>query len=531
VTIHVALLSKTDEESVLRFSVRDTGIGIPEDKVGLLFKKFTQVDASTTRRFGGTGLGLAISKELAELMGGEVGVISEEGRGSEFWFTVKLGNQQVGEQVETPPSADLRSIRVLIVDDNATNREILMKRLAYWGMRPVESGDGPSALKILDEGIDVNDPFRVAVIDMQMPEMDGETLGRVIKSDARLADTKLVVMTSIGIRGDARRFADAGFDAYLTKPARYQEVFNVLSALFRSPNSSGESDNSKSTEIMRPIITRHSAPRQLKLYTDTCARILLVEDNAINREVATGIFKKFGLHADTASNGAEAIKALKADSYDLVFMDIQMPVLDGIEATRQIRNAESEIPKQDMGALRSDIAIIAMTAHAMKGDRERFLEAGMNDYVSKPISVNILAEKLEKWLKPGAGCNSMKDVINKQEPSSSKESPVFDYQAMMERLMDDQDLVRIIMRAFLSDIPQQIDTLKKFIDAGDSTGAGRQAHTIKGAAANVEGVSLREVAFEMEKAGKAGELDSVKSLFGALELQFNRLREAMELKL
>jgi PAS domain S-box-containing protein len=531
VAIRVSLSSKTDEESLLRFSVHDTGIGIPEEKIGLLFNKFTQVDASTTRKFGGTGLGLAISKELVEMMSGEIGVISEEGKGSEFWFTARFGNQQRGALVEVQLPADLHGIRILIVDDSAANREILMKRLAYWGMRPVETGDGALALKALDKGIEAGDPFRVAIIDMQMPGMDGETLGWAIKSDMRMADTKLVVMTSIGIRGDARRFRDAGFEAYLTKPARYQELFNILSVLMSDSISPDKGIEDNLSSNIRPIITRHSAPKQVRLFTDTGARILLVEDNLTNREVATGMLKKFGLQADTATNGAEAIKALKANPYDLVLMDIQMPVMDGIEATRQIRSAEIEISKQDLGALRSDIPIIAMTAHAMKGDRERFLEAGMNDYLSKPISSKVLADKLERWLAPGAGYKGKTEETRIQEQSSSKGSPIFDYQVLMERLMDDEDLVKTIMKAFLSDIPQQIVKLKEFIDAENSIGAGRQAHTIKGAAANVEGISLREVAFEMEKAGKAGELNSVKALFGDLELQFNRLRESMESKL
>jgi PAS domain S-box-containing protein len=531
ITIRVALSSKTDGESLLRFSIQDTGIGIPEDKIGLLFDKFSQVDPSTTRKFGGTGLGLAISKELVEMMGGEIGVISEEGKGSEFWFIARFGNQPGGAQVEVQPHADLHGVRILIVDDSSTNREILMKRLAYWGMRPIEAGDGPLALKALDEGIEAGDPFRVAIIDMQMPEMDGETLGWAIKSDTRLADTKLVVMTSIGERGDARRFKDAGFEAYLTKPARYQELFNIISALQSDSVLPEKNIKGNLSSHMHPIITRHSVPNQVRLFTDTGARILLVEDNLTNREVAKGMLKKLGLKADSATNGAEAIKALKANPYDLVLMDIQMPVMDGIEATRQIRNAEAEIPKQDLGALRNDVTIIAMTAHAMKGDRERFLEAGMNDYLSKPISSKVLADKLEKWLAPGVGYKGKTEETRIQEQSLSKESPVFDYQVLMERLMDDEDLVRIIMNAFLSDIPQQIVKLKEFIDSENSLGAGRQAHTIKGAAANVEGVSLREVAFEMEKAGKAGELNSVKALFGDLDFQFNRLKESMETKL
>jgi signal transduction histidine kinase/ActR/RegA family two-component response regulator len=213
----------------LRFSVRDTGIGIPKNKIGLLYDKFTQLDASTTRKYGGTGLGLAISKQLAELMGGEVGVESEEGKGSEFWFTARFGRQSAGAAAVITPAADLAGVRTLIVDDNATNREILTTRLTSWSMRPSEAQDGPAALEALGKALEENDPFRIAVIDMQMPGMDGEALGRAIKEDIRLAGTKLVMLTSLGMRGDARHFQEIGFAAYATKPIRHEELKGVLS--------------------------------------------------------------------------------------------------------------------------------------------------------------------------------------------------------------------------------------------------------------------------------------------------------------
>jgi PAS domain S-box-containing protein len=369
---------------LLRFSVRDTGIGIPPDKISLLFDKFSQVDASTTRQYGGTGLGLAISKQLAELMGGEVGVSSEEGQGSEFWFTVRLGTQAGGAQAESPPPADLRGVRALIVDDNATNREILTTRLASWGMRPSDAEDGSGALQVLGRALDENDPFRIAVIDMQMPGMDGETLGRTIKADARLAGTRMVMLTSLGTRGDARRLEAIGFEAYATKPIRHLELKTVLSLAL------AERDRAEPTS--RPIATRHTARETLKQrFADRKARILLAEDNITNQKVALGILKTLGLRADAVANGAEAVQALVTLPYDLVLMDVQMPEMDGLEATRHIRNPQSAV-------LNRRIPIIAMTAHAMQGDRERCLEAGMSDYVPKPVSLQALAEALDTWL-------------------------------------------------------------------------------------------------------------------------------------
>ena len=260
---------------------------------------------------------------------------SEEGKGSEFWFTARLGKQAAGAHAESVHPADLRGVRVLIVDDNATNREILTTRLTSWGMRPSEAQDGPAALQALCRALDENDPFRIAVIDMQMPGMDGETLGRAIKADSRLADTRMVMLTSLGTRGDARRFEEIGFAAYATKPIRHQELKAVLSLAL--------TDRTEAEPTPRPIATRHTARETLNLFAGRKARILLAEDNITNQQVALGILKKLGLRADAVANGAEALKALETLPYDLVLMDVQMPVMDGFEATKRIRHSESEV--------------------------------------------------------------------------------------------------------------------------------------------------------------------------------------------
>lgn len=525
VSIGVSLLSGNDEECLLHFSVRDTGIGIPRDKLGFLFEKFSQVDASTTRQYGGTGLGLAISKELSELMDGAIGVNSEVGKGSEFWFNARFDCQEKNAQVETSLPANLEGIKILIVDDNATNREILLKRLTYWGMIPSETEDGPSALKALQRAADSGDPFRLAIIDMQMPGMDGENLGRVIKSDERVADTRLVILTSLGKRGDARRFKDVGFDGYLTKPARHQELFNVVSTIM---GEEGKSGDYAGMDYERPLVTRHSAQKQTRDFTDSGARILLAEDNITNQKVALGILKNLGIHADAVANGAEAISALKSIPYDLVLMDVQMPVMDGLEAAREIRNMTTGTQKDDSGTIKSDIPIIAMTAHAMQGDRERCLDAGMSDYIPKPISANELAAKLEKWLIPGVEYSGKRIKEKTKRQAIEKELPVFGFSALLERLMGDKPLAFTIMKAFLSDIPLQIEALKTYLESEDVSGVERQAHTIKGAAANVEGYALRDIAFKMEKGAREGGPDAVNDLIADLEQQFSRLKDAME---
>jgi PAS domain S-box-containing protein len=509
IAIKASLVSETDDEAVVRFSIRDTGIGIPADKKDILFQKFTQADASTTRMYGGTGLGLAISKQLAQMMSGEIGVESEEGQGSEFWFTARLAKQPGPERNFVPP-VEIRGVHILLVDDNATNREILVAQLRAGGARPEEAPDGPTALKALRLAKDTGDPFRIAITDMQMPGMDGMTLGFAIKADETLRGTPLVLLSSLGQRGDARKMEEIGFSAYLTKPARQSELFCCLSAVLAGT----------AAPPGKPIVTRHTVREMSR----GSVRILLAEDNIINQQVAVGILKKLGLRADAVANGAEAVKALETLPYDLVLMDIQMPVMDGLEATRQIRDRKSAI-------LNHNVPIIAITAHAMQGDREKYLEAGMNDYVSKPISAQALAQALKKWL-PQKTAATMKQVPGKPEarvsaPVDETEAPVFDKAGMMARLMGDEDLAHTVVEGFLEDIPRQITALKGYLESGDASRVERQAHTIKGASAHLGGEALSVIALKMEKAGKAGNLEAVTVGLPELEAQFARLKAAM----
>ena len=506
IAVKASLVSETEGEAVLRFSVRDTGIGIPADKQKLLFQKFTQADASTTRKYGGTGLGLAISKQLVEMMDGEVGIESEEGRGSEFWFTARLAKQPEHERTVTPP-ADIRGVHVLVVDDNATNREVLTTQLQSWGVRTENASDAFAALKALYQARDSGDPFRVAVLDMQMPGMDGVALGRAIKTDETLKSTHLVLLSSLGQRGEAKHMEEVGFSAYLTKPARQSELFDCLAAVLAG-----------TAPASRPLVTRHSI-REMRR---GAVRVLLAEDNITNQDVALGILEKLGLRADAVANGAEAVHALETLPYDLVLMDVQMPEMDGYEATRHLRDPHSSV-------LNHQIPIIAMTANAMQGDREKCLRAGMNDYVSKPIMPQALAEALDKWL-PQDIPSTMTQTPGPSEvrvPPDATEAPVFDTRGMMARLMGDEALAHKIMKGFLEDIPKQIETLKTYLNAGDIARAERQAHTIKGASANVGGEALRVTAFEMEKMAKAGDLEAGLDRLPMLESQFALLKKAM----
>ena len=510
IAMRVSLVSETTAEAVLRFSIKDTGIGISAENQSHLFEKFTQEDASTTRNYGGSGLGLAISKQLVELMGGEIGVVSEKGHGSEFWFTVRLCRQDVKVQDRPLVPADIKQYHFLVVDDNATNREILMTQFRAWGVRAEEASDGPEALKALHLAHESGDHFHVAILDMQMPGMDGAELARTIKADKTIKDTILVLMTSLGQRGDAQAMKQLGFAAYLTKPVRQAALFGCLSAVLT---------NAAKDQEEQPLVTRHVVNELQRV----SMRILLAEDNITNQQVALGILKKLGFSADAVANGAEALKSLETLPYDLVLMDVQMPEMDGYEATRQIRNPQSAVANHE-------IPIIAMTANAMKGDREKCLAAGMNDYLSKPVMPRELADVLDRWLpkKPALSMAARAPRGLAAASGRQKQATVFDKAGMLDRLMDDEELARTVVKGFLDDIPKQIRLLRDCIEAADVPGATRQAHTIKGASANVGGEALRAVAFEMEQAAGAGDLKAVLAAMPELENQFVLVKEAMD---
>ncbi len=508
IDVRVGRVSETETEAVLRFSVRDTGIGIAADKLGSLFQKFTQEDTSTTRRYGGSGLGLAISKQLAALMGGEVGVESVKGKGSEFWLTARFTKQAkpVGKAI---PPAEIRGKRILVVDDNATNREVLLIQLKAWGVRPDEASDGPAALQALRRALAAGDPYQAAILDMQMPEMDGEMLARAIKADAQLREVHLLLLTSLGQRGNGRQMTEIGFSACLTKPVRQTDLFHSLVAVLSGQNM---------WQVARPI----GPPRSVYALREGACRILLAEDNITNQQVALGLIKKLGLSADAVADGSEVLKALARSPYDLVLMDVQMPVMDGLEATRLIRNPQS-------GILNHQIPVIAMTACAMQGDQELCLEAGMDDYISKPISPHMLAQVLKRWL-PKESEEERK--TNEGKPSASDlQPPVFDRACMLRRLMEDEELARQVGAGFLKDIPLRLAALKACLQAGDAAGAGRQAHTIKGASSNVGGEALRAAAFRLETDCKAGDVKDSAARLREMEAQFARLKTAMEKEL
>jgi PAS domain S-box-containing protein len=381
VVIDVMMIHDHVDSVELRFEVRDTGIGIPEDRQVLLFQSFSQVDASTTRKFGGTGLGLAISKKLVTMMGGQIGVISKPNQGSTFWFTARFEQQPNISGQAAAARTGIDGKRILVISDSKTHRKVVGSYLQSWGCRYDYAAGSREGLRMLQQAATEHNPYAIALIDGIPPEEEGKQLGWAIKSDPSLASVRMAVLTSGGMRGDAADMKDIGFEAYLQKPVSQSLLFDCLVKL------AGEANNFADIGLPARMITRHSLLDSRK----SQKKILLVEDNAINQMVALNLLNRLGYAAEVAQDGRIALQMLEEQTFDLVLMDVQMPNLDGYQATGLIRGSTN-------GAFNPNIPVVAMTANAMKGDRVKCLEAGMNDYLSKPILPGELAEKLKTWL-------------------------------------------------------------------------------------------------------------------------------------
>jgi len=491
VGVRVSLVERKEDRAVIRFSVSDTGIGIaPEDK-DRIFDAFSQADGSTTRRYGGTGLGLAISNQIAALMGGSLSVDSEEGQGSTFHLTAEFGLSEDADVVPATPAAveRLRGVRVLVVDDNATNRRILVELARRWEMTPRMAEHAARAMEMARQAVSAGEPYDLVLSDVHMPEMDGFELATRFTEDADMGRPLVMLLTSAGRPGDGARVRELGLAGYMLKPILPGELQEAIREALGSWRRVSSSDEDESPQ-------RAAAGVQL--------RILLAEDNRVNQMLAVALLAKKGHHVDVAINGKEAVQQLEAGEYDLVLMDVQMPEMDGLEATRVIREAEQGTERH--------IPIVAMTAHAMKGDRERCLEAGMDDYVSKPIDPAELYAALRRATGTEPDPETMVD---------------FDHESALAMVGEDEDLLRTIAEMFVTQGPERVELILEAARGGDSDALERAAHSLKGTASSLGMPRASALAAELEQLGADGRADQAGELSQAVEEAVARVVEIL----
>jgi PAS domain S-box-containing protein len=548
VVIRAEPMVETDEEVVVTFSVQDTGIGIPKDRISAVFDRFTQADGSTTRKYGGTGLGLTISKQLVEAMGGSIGVNSEAGIGSTFWFTATFKKQpnKVSVNPALPVSelkSSIKNLRVLGIDDNSTNRKVLSKMVEGFGCEIDTASSGAKGVEMLRRAYTEGKPYHVILLDMQMPGMDGEQAAREIKSDPSGKDAHIVILTSMGQRGDAVRLEALGCSAYLVKPVKQRMLLDTLHAVLGLAE----------TEQPR-LVTRHIISEQKR----HGLQILLAEDNPINQKLALILLQKAGYSADAVENGLRAIEKVQTGTYSLVLMDVQMPELDGLEATRRIRQWEK--------GKNQHIPIIAMTAHALKGDRDMCIQAGMDDYVTKPLDPGLLFSAVEKWIQvPGQAVIEVEEVqdytgsaekfalemdidfegglfgdpgmdkqkteeIHEAQLSFENETPM-DLVGAASRFFNDPKFFNEMCLEFIKNLPERIDELSMAVKAGNAGEVTKHAHNLKGLSANFSAGPVTKLAARLETMGKKEDLTGALDYLAQLHHEVNRLYRYCEVEL
>ncbi|MCP4645477.1 MAG: response regulator [bacterium] len=502
-------------QAILRMTVKDTGIGIPQEQLPAIFKQFTQGDGSTSRQYGGTGLGLAITHQLAVLMGGRIGVKSKEGEGSRFRVTLPMKLDRDTPPVALKRSAKLKGLRVLVVDGNLTSQSILTERVSLWKMRSKAVSTREEALTALRAAKAKGRPFQMALVNYGTLLMDAAALGESIKADAEIQDTVLVLLTPAGQRGDASRLAEIGFAAYLSGPLRQDEFREALARVWTA-HARGESIG---------LVTRHTiaeaqepaAPPKPLTEQYIHANVLVVEDNLVNQEVALEILKSLGCTVDIAGNGQHAVEMWQKKAYDVVFMDCQMPKMDGYEATRTIRQHETN---------GDHVPIIAMTAHAVKGDRQRCLAAGMNDYITKPVSPELVMSALLRWFQSDAANGQEAETI--PEPREDLgDLAVLDEERLLNATGGRPKTLQRITGVFLDNVPAEVEQLRLAVEAGDAKETRRLAHAIKGTAATIGGLRVNQIAFRVEALAEKGDVQEAATVFQALLPEFDRLIEAL----
>lgn len=501
------LLEDKGEDVRIRFSVRDTGIGIPRDKQDSIFESFTQADGSTTRKFGGTGLGITISRMLVEMMGGKIRLESEEGQGATFFFDLIFKKQFLPEQPQSKRRVNFQGLKVLIINDNRNNRFILREYLNPWECHVVEAGNAAEALMILSEVHLRGETFDIVLLDFLMPEMDGFELVRQIRAREEFRNIPCIILTSTGSRGDGKNCRDLGIQGYLTKPVRRDELYHAIEDVLSGPDDvAGKAEK---------LVTRHTIKEEHKGH----AVILLVEDYPTNQQIAMRHLRSVGYAVDLVENGAEALQAFTKKPYDLILMDIQMPIMDGYEATAEIRRVEAE------NQVTKRVPIIAMTAHAIKEYIDRCMELGMDDTISKPVRRSDLLNMVDKW-------TSQTPLVRDGRPESflmerkkeDEERVVMDYTETLHEFGDDKNFLQEVMDGFVENVEKQMVLIRQAIADGDTALVGKESHSIKGGSGNLKALELSKIAAVMEKFGKAGNLQGLRETFAGMEEAFERLR-------
>jgi two-component system sensor histidine kinase/response regulator len=498
VVLRVSVQTASSDHVTLHFAVSDTGIGIPLEKQRQIFSAFTQADSSTTRRYGGTGLGLAIALRLVELMGGRLWVESTEGQGSTFFFTATFGRPQssANRVIVTQPRA-LEGLRVLVVDDNATNRRILEEMLASWQMKPTTVSDAASAVSALRRAASTNAQFDVLISDCQMPDVDGFMLARRVRREPRLSKTPIVMLTSVGQSDDLVRRHRNDIDAFLTKPIKHSDLLEALARLF-------------------DVATRHAqtepTAKRIGSRPERALHVLVAEDNPVNRKLVTTLLGKRGHTVKAVENGREAVASTQSESFDVVLMDLQMPEMSGFEAAQAIRQREHE------GSGR--LPLIALTAHAMRGDRERCLAVGMDGYLSKPIDVDELIETVERF---GVEVAAMRTEVAPQQQASDV---IFDERAALAYSGGDRRLLKEVVQLFRSDYPSSLRRIDRALQRRDREALRLAAHHLKGAIATVGASAGRQAAAEVEQTAHSPDFEEAARAYARLRQEIARLEEA-----
>ena len=499
VVVSVETEEQTEDEVCLHFAITDTGIGISAEKQRLIFEPFTQADGSTTRRHGGTGLGLAISAQLVEMMGGRIWVESEVGKGSTFHFTARFGLQKGVASKPLPVAVDLKDMRVLVVDDNATNRRILQEMLTNWQMKPTVVDSGQAAIAEMKQAVALSEPFTLVLLDAQMPGMDGFAVAERIKQTPEFASATIMMLSSAAQSGDTARYRELGIAAYLTKPIKQSDLLDAIMTALGTPTE----DEDKSPQVTRHLL-RESGRR---------LNILLAEDNIVNQKMAVRMLEKRGHTVVIASDGRETLATLEQQQFDVVLMDVQMPQMDGFEVTASIREKEK--------ATGAHIPIVAMTAYAMKGDRERCLEAGMDGYVGKPIKAQELFDAIESLV----GTSAEAETSAETEQHTDE---VFDRDATLARVDGDLEFLMELVELFLEDSPKLLSRIRDAVARGDSKALERAAHTLKGSVGNFDAKATFEAALKLENMGRNEDLSNAEEAYSALEEELERLKPALE---